>query len=74
MKLSEVPLMQPVLCKHAKTEWSEVFELMKLGLSANGKAVYVRITYGMTGQNSHCQHYWRDVSDLDDKWEVFDTL
>ena len=74
MKLSEVAMMKPVLCKHAGTTWSEVFEVMKLGSSANGKAVYVRVTFGMAGQDTHSQHYWRDTSDLDAKWEVFDTL
>jgi hypothetical protein len=74
MKLSEIGLMQPVLCKHAGASWSEVFEIMKLGYSASGAAVYVRVTYGMQGQSAHSQHYWRDVADLDAKWEVFDTL
>lgn len=74
MKLSEVPLMQPVLCKNAEATWSEVFEIMKLGLSANEKAVYVRITFGIPGQNTGSQHYWRDVDDMDKKWVVFDTL
>ena len=74
MKLSEIGLMQPVLCKKAGTTWSEVFEIMKLGYSANGLAVYVRMTFGMQGQDTHSQHYWRDAADLDEKWEVFDTL
>lgn len=74
MNLSEVPLMQPVLCKHANTSWSEVFEIMNLGRSENGRAVYVRMTFGMPGQGTHNQHYWRDVEDMDKKWEVFDTL
>ncbi len=74
MKLSEAPMMQPLLCKNSKAEWSEVFEIMKLGLSANGRAVYVRVMFGMPGQQPVCQHYWRDVADLDAKWELFDTL
>jgi len=47
---------------------------MKLGYSQNNKAVYVRVTFGMSGQDTHSHHYWRDVADLDEKWEVFDTL
>jgi hypothetical protein len=74
MKLSEIGLMQPVLCKNAQAAWSEVFEIMKLSYSSTGKAAYVRITFGMQGQDSRCQHYWRDVADLDAKWEVFDLL
>lgn len=74
MKLSEVGLMQPVLCKNAEAVWSEVFEIMKLGYSENKKAVYVRMTFGAPGQSTASQHYWRDVVDLDKKWEVFDTL
>jgi len=74
MKLSEIGLMKPVLCKHAKSSWSEIFEIMKLGYSQNNKAVYVRVTFGMSGQDTHSHHYWRDVADLDEKWEVFDTL
>lgn len=74
MKLSEIGLMQPVLCKKTGTTWSEVFEIMKLGYSGSGRAVYVRVTFGMQGQDTHSQHYWRDAVDLDEKWEVFDTL
>jgi hypothetical protein len=74
MKLSEIGFMQPVLCKHAKASWSEVFEVMKLGCSATGKVVYVRVTFGMPGQDTRSQHYWREVADLDAKWEVLDTL
>ena len=74
MKLSEVPFMQPVLCKNAEASCSEVFEIMKLGLSTNGLAVYVRITFGMPGQGAGSHHYWRDIVDLDKKWEVLDTV
>ncbi|MDD5037423.1 MAG: hypothetical protein PHE55_22075 [Methylococcaceae bacterium] len=74
MKISEAPMMQPILCKNSKAEWSEVFEIMKLGVSENGRAVYVRVIFGMPGQQTVCQNYWRDVADLDNKWEVFDTL
>jgi hypothetical protein len=73
MKFSEVPLMQSALYKHAGTVWSEVFELVKLGYSDNKKAVYVRKTFGMPGQDSHGQHFWRDVEDMDSKYVLFDT-
>lgn len=74
MKISDVPLMQPVLCKHLGTSSTDIFEIMKLGYSACGKAVYVRITFGMSGQDTHSHHYWRDVSDMDAKWDVIDSL
>lgn len=74
MKLSEIGLMQPVLCTHAGSSWSEVFEIMKLGYSLSGKAVYVRTTFGMPGQDSRCQHYWCDATDLDENWNVLDLL
>ena len=74
MKLSEVPLMSTVLCKHAETTWSEVFEIVKLARSAEDKAVYVRITFGMPEQNTIVRHFWADVEDMDKKWEVFDIL
>lgn len=77
MKISELELLQPVLCKHAgqNVVQSEIFEIMKLAYSLNKKAVYVRITFGMAGQNtSQCHHYWRDINEIDSKFEVFDTL
>ena len=69
MEISKAPMMTPLLCKHKNAQWSEVFEVMKLGISKNGKAAYIRVII-----NSNCQHYWRDIADLDGKWEVFDEL
>ena len=74
MKISEAPLMQTLLCKRSNTEWSEIFELTKLAHSAASRAVYVRVIFGMPGQAPVCLHYWRDVEDLDRKWEIFDVV
>ena len=74
MKLSEVGLMQTALCKQADAAYSELFEIMKLNYSPNRRMVYIRITFGMLGQNTGIQHYWREVADLDAKWEVVDIL
>lgn len=74
MKVSEAPMMTPMLCKNAKASWSEVFEIMKLGMSPNGRAVYVRVMFGMPGMPTECQHYWRDTEDVDNKWEIIDVL
>lgn len=70
MKISEIPMMRPFLCKHAGADWSSVFEVMKLGLSADAKAVYLRVIIsGQTVVNS-----WRDLEDLDKKWVLFDFV
>ena len=66
--------MQPVLCKKAGTTWNEVFEIMKLGLSADGKAIYVRLTLQTPEQGSTPHYYWRNVVDMDKRWDVVDTL
>ena len=71
--LSEVPLLQIVLCKHKDTTWSELFELTKFAYSKNGKCVYLRSMFGMPG-NQVINYFWRDVADLDAKYEVFDEV
>ena len=74
MKLSEVPLMTPVLCKQTNTTWSDVFEITLLGYSANRKAVYMQIASAGPGRASACVPSWRDFAELDNKWVVFDTI
>ena len=74
MKISEAPMLKTLLCKNAKAEWSEVFEITKFATSPNGSSVYVRMVFGMPGQNSHIQHFWRDAKDMDARWEVIDVL
>jgi hypothetical protein len=73
MKLSEIDLMIPALCKHGNKEWSAIFEVTKLSYSKNQKAVYVRVITGMEGQSPQCHHCWRDATELDN-WEVFDLV
>jgi hypothetical protein len=74
VKLSEVPLMTPVLCKQTNTIWSDIFEVVLLGYSTNKKAVYMQIASGGPGRASTCVPSWRDFTELDDKWVVFDTI
>lgn len=73
MKLSDVPPLTAVLCKHKGTTWSEIFELTKFAYSKNGKCIYLRSTFGMPG-NQVTNFFWRDVADLDAKFEVFDVM
>lgn len=71
--LADVPLLTTVLCKHRGTAWSEIFEIVKLAYSKNGKCVYLRSMTGMPG-NQVTNYFWRDVADLDAKFEVFDAV
>jgi hypothetical protein len=73
MKLSELPLLQTVLCKHKGSAMSEIFEITKFAYSKNKKAVYVRTMFGMPG-NQVTNYFWRDYEELDDKFEVFELL
>lgn len=71
VKLSDVPLLTTVLCKYKGTTWSEIFELTKFAYSKNGKCVYLRTVTGMPGLQV-MNYFWRDVAQLETKWEVFD--
>lgn len=73
MKLADVSLLTTVLCKHKGTTWSEIFEITKFAYSQNGKCVYLRTMTGMPGVQV-LNYFWRDVIDLDAKWEVFDEM
>lgn len=73
MKLADVPLLTTVLCKHKGTTWSEIFEITKFAYSKNGKCVYLRLMTGMPGMQV-LNYFWRDVADLDAKFEVFDIM
>jgi len=73
MKLSEIPLMTTVLCKHAKCDWSEIFEITKFAFSKNGIACYIKTSFGMQGREV-THHAWRDVTDLDASYVVIDFV
>lgn len=71
MKISEAPMLKTLVCKHSKADYSELFEITKIALSENSLAVYLRVIHS---NSNYPLHYWRELSDLDEKWEIFDTL
>ncbi len=83
MKPSEVPINQSYLLRHSGKDvtWSCVYEYTNLQFSKDKKAVLVCIDkragaakYPGGVHLDNTSIHWKSVSDLDEKFEVFDLV